>query len=127
MDMANKIAKESVFGHFASASIPTKLSFLIMGFGNFAGKQIIKGLFFLIVEITFIIFMITSGADNIKNLITLGTKTQEWQFDKTVGFKVQVAGDNSMLLLVFGICTILIVLGFVYLWQLNIKSAVKLE
>ena len=39
-----------------------KLSALIMGLGNIAHKQIIKGLIFLAIEIGYIMFMVNAGA-----------------------------------------------------------------
>ena len=38
-----------------------KLSALIMGLGNIAHKQIIKGLIFLAIEIGYIMFMVNAG------------------------------------------------------------------
>ncbi|EMG27310.1 multiple sugar ABC transporter permease component [Listeria fleischmannii 1991] len=112
---------------FKKGSLATKLSFLIMGYGHLAKKQILKGLFFLATELTFIFFMITSGVQSLQGLITLGTNPQGWQFDEKLGFKVRIAGDNSTLLLIFGICTLFTIIGFLFLWRLNIKSSVKLD
>ena len=39
----------------------TKLSMVVLGLGNIAHKQIGKGLMFLLVELGYIWFMITSG------------------------------------------------------------------
>lgn len=108
---------------FKNGSVPTKISYLIMGSRNLVSKQIIKGLFFLFAEIGFLLFMVTKGFYSIANLITLGTNTQGWKFDESLGFKVQVAGDNSMLFLIYGICTFLLMIGMVIIWWLNIKSA----
>ena len=50
-------------------SFPTKMSFLIMGFGNLVHKQFVKGAGFLAIEIGFILFMIMGGAQNIINFL----------------------------------------------------------
>ena len=105
----------------------TKLSFIVMGAKHFAAKQLVKGLLFLLTEIAFISFMITSGFNSLANLITLGTKTQTFKFDQALGFKVRVSGDNSMLLLIYGICTIFLIIGFFIIWYLNLNSAQHLE
>lgn len=112
---------------FKYSSAPTKLSYFIMGTRNLAGRQIAKGLFFLLTQIAFILFMIRAGADAIKGLVTLGEKTQDWQFDEALGIKVRVAGDNSMLLLIYGICTLFVIIAMIILWRSNVKSAIHLD
>lgn len=112
---------------FKEGSPMTKASFLIMGLRNLAGKQLVKGALFLLSEIAFIFFMATKGVSALHGLITLGTNTQGWQYDENLGFKVRVAGDNSMLLLIFGICTIMLCLGMFLIWRVNVKSAGKID
>ena len=50
----------------------TKLSFFVMGFGNIARGQILRGLLFLLFEIVFIGFMILSGGYWLSMLPSLG-------------------------------------------------------
>ena len=65
---------------FRDGSIGTKLSHIIMGAGNFAHKQYVKGAIFLALEIIFIVFMVASptssgtplGAKAVKGFFTLG-------------------------------------------------------
>ena len=65
---------------FIDGSIWTKLSHLIMGLGNIARGQIVKGVLFLGLQILFITFMVVSpkstntplGAKAIENFFTLG-------------------------------------------------------
>lgn len=51
----------------------TKLSALVMGLGNMAHKQVLKGLLFLAAEVAYIAFMVTNGVHNLQMLITLGS------------------------------------------------------
>ena len=107
------------------SSIYTKISFIVMGAGNFARKQIIKGLLFLLIEIAFLVFMFTNGVEMLKGLITLGTKTQGFEYDEALGFSVSVAGDNSMIMLIYGICAIGIIIlskSFIAIMSINIPS-----
>ena len=53
-----------------------KLSALIMGLGNIAHKQIIKGLIFLAIEIGYIMFMANAGAYYLSMLPSLGWRKQ---------------------------------------------------
>ncbi len=57
---------------FREGDLKTKLSFLIMGFGNLANRQIVKGLLFLAVEAAFIVYMVQYGAQAIWSLRNLG-------------------------------------------------------
>ena len=53
--------------------VETKLSMILMGFGNIVHGQIIKGLLYLAVEIAYIVFMAVNGIGFIGGLRTLGT------------------------------------------------------
>lgn len=110
---------------FQKGGIDTKLSFVIMGFANLANKQITKGLLFLISEILFLIAFVNQVIPAFHGLITLGTKQQGLTTKTVDGIKVQVAtqGDNSMLLLIFGLASIIFCLVFAYIYWCNLKSA----
>lgn len=111
---------------FKDGNLAIKSSFLLMGTANIAHKQIIKGMIYLIAEISFIIWVFSNGINNIKGLISLGTNTQGWTFDENLGIDVLSAGDNSMLLLIYGIATIIGITLFLLLYLSNLKSARKI-
>ncbi|MDR0921843.1 MAG: sugar ABC transporter permease [Lactobacillales bacterium] len=111
---------------FKKGDMKTKLSFFIMGFSNLASKQILKGLGFLLAEIVFIGAFITEVIPAVHGLITLGTKTQGWKMDPNLGIKVRVEGDNSMLLLIYGLASLIFCALFVYVYYCNLKSARKI-
>lgn len=106
---------------FKEGSIHTKISHFIMGYGNIARKQYIKGALFLLIQIGFFAFMIFSPETNntpmgykaLGNLITLGTKEGDI-FNPT---------DNSMLMLLFGVLTIGGIIIFLFSYNSNIKSS----
>ncbi|MFL4357885.1 carbohydrate ABC transporter permease [Streptococcus uberis] len=102
-----------------------KLSAIIMGFANLVNKQFIKGTLFLISEIAFLIAFVTQILPAIKGLITLGTQTQGMVTKVIDGIKMQVAvdGDNSMLMLIFGLASLIFCLVFAYIYWCNLKSA----
>ena len=108
-------------------SFATKLSFLIMGFGNIAHKQIVKGLGFLAIEIGFIAFMVMGGVQNLINMFTLGTVETHDEVVPGKILPVRVFGDNSMLFLLYGVLTCMIVAAFVMIWRANIKSARQVQ
>lgn len=108
---------------FAEGDILTKLSFIIMGLSNLLRGQIIKGLIFLLSEFGFIFYMYVTGVSSIAALKTLGTKKQGMVFDESKGYDVMQAGDNSMLLLLYGVFAIAIIIAFFFMWNANIKAA----
>lgn len=101
----------------------TKLSALIMGLGNFARKQWIQGLLFLMAEVGFIYYMLTFGIKSIQGFITLGTKTQEKVFNEAKQIYEYTAGDNSLLFLLYGVTTFFVIIAFVIVWKAAIRSA----
>lgn len=105
----------------------TKLSMLIMGIGNIAHRQIIKGLLFLAAEIAYLLFMIDSGLNNIRNLITLGGKPQEEVWNEAKGIYEYIAGDMSILFLLYGVATVFLTVSFIVVWRANMKSAYEAE
>ncbi len=110
---------------FTQGSIWTKLSHLIMGLGNLARKQIVKGCLYLLIEIGFLYIMIFSpkingtpfGAKAIVNFFTLGT----------VEGDIFTVGDNSMLMLLFGVVTFGMILMFLFAYISNLKSSYKTD
>ena len=108
---------------FKYGDVLTRLSFIIMGASNFFRGQIIKGILFLLTEVLFIYNFILYGITSIAGLRNLGTKTQGWVFDENLGIDVLQNGDNSMLILLFGVFWIFITITFLIVYSANLKSA----
>lgn len=108
-------------------NIFTKLSMLIMGFGNFAHKQIGKGLMFLFVEAIYIWFMITSGVHNLSMLPSLGWLEQEKVWNEAKSIYEYTAGHQSLIILLYGVATIFVSVFFVLAWKQAVESAYKAE
>lgn len=105
----------------------TKVSMLIMGTANLRRKQIVKGLLFLLSEAAFIFYMVVNGVNALGHMTTLGTQTQGWVYDETLGIDVLAEGDNSMLLLLYGVVCLFIIVFFVLVWRANLKSALEVQ
>lgn len=101
----------------------TRLSYIIMGAGCFLNGQLVRGLSYLTLEIFFIVFMIFSGWNGLMGLQNLGVNVTEEVFDPDRGIYVYTHGDNSMLILLFGVVVIALIVGFIYLYYQNIKNA----
>lgn len=112
---------------FKNGKFTTRLSILILGLGNIAGGQIIKGLIYLALEISFIIFMISSGINCLAMLPSLGGRPQQEVWNESLGVYEYVAGDNSLLILLYGITTLFIIAAYVVLAVSSLKSAYKVQ
>lgn len=97
-------------------------SFPIMGLYHLFNKQIIKGLLFFSIELGFLFFLGTSGIQNIFALRRIGTHKQGWVMNEDLGIEVLVKGDNSMLILIYGIVAIMIVLLFILFYRTYCQS-----
>ena len=103
---------------FAEGDWKTRLSFVIMGFGSFARKLYARGVAFLALEILFIYYMVSFGGGYLAKFATLGD-TETHMDPKTF---LTVYGDNSFLILLYGLLTIIFILLFVLLWRMNIRE-----
>ncbi len=123
-----RVLPESVVaGVVSKGDIWAKLSLVIMGIANLRRKQIVKGCIFLFLEVSFLLYMAKSGIEALKGMITLGTQTQGWVFDETLGIDVLAEGDNSMLLLLWGVLCLFVIVAFVMTWRANLKSALEVQ
>lgn len=110
---------------FIKGDWATKLSYLIMGAGNASKGQIMKGLIFLLLEVAYILYIVFFGWHYISKFGTLGDTARHME---TIGGKhVMVPGDNSMLILLYGVMTIVITVIFLVIYVANTKSAYKAQ
>lgn len=103
------------------------LSCLVMGLGNMAAGQYIKGLLFLLIEISGIVFMAIKegGRYWLSMLPSLGDQAmvETWNPDK--GIYEYVMGDNSQLILLYGVATICILVVLAVIWRASVRSGYK--
>jgi len=123
----NKIKNAKFLGIIKDAweygDLATRLSFLILGAGNFARKQIVKGLIYLAAEVGFIYYMIAFGVTALSHFDDLGTKEQGTVLDPVKNVYVTQTGDNSMLMLLAATVALFVIVLFVIMWYKSIKSA----
>ena len=105
----------------------SKLSMFVMGLGNLAHKQIVKGILILAEEIAYLLFMIEGGINNLYHLITLGGRAQEEVWNEAKGIYEYTGGDMTILFLLYGVATIFITVLFFMIWRVNMKSAYEVE
>lgn len=101
----------------------TRLSFLIMGFGCFMYGQALRGTLYLLLEVGFILFMIFSGSYYLGKFGTLGTEVQGPIYNDD-GLQIGTSeGDNSLIILLFGVVTILLIFVFAFAYYKQLKNA----
>ncbi len=107
---------------FAHGDWKTRVSYVIMGFGSIMRKQFLRGFLFLASEIVYIYYMITSGAGYLAKFGTLGTVGRGFNPDGTVRY-----GDNSFLILLFGLLAIIFTVVFIVAWRMNLRENKKAQ
>ena len=120
---------------FGKGTWQTKVSYLIMGFGNLSRGQILRGLLFLIAEVAFGFYMFApynisavdgcaqNGAYWLEMFKTLGTIAPGKKYDVILDTYVRADGHNSLNILLYGILTMIIIVAFVCAWRMNIKQS----
>ena len=108
-------------------AVETKLSMLLMGFGNIVHGQVIKGLIYLAVEVAYIVFMAVNGVHFLGMLGSLGTEPQREIWDEANQVYIYTKGDQSILILLYGVATVLLTLLMIWAWKGAVKSAYKAE
>ena len=111
---------------FVDGSIGTKMSHFVLGAGNFYHHQWIKGFLYLALEVLFILFMVLCPEVN-------GTP-YGWRSlgPEGIGLKGQDGtatkpGSDPVLMLLFGLVTIIAIIAFILLWLSSIKSSYKAD
>ena len=100
----------------------TKISFVVMGFGNIARGQILRGLLFLLFEVVFFVYLFSGGIYWMSMLGTLGTRGPEKYIHPILDVEVVQYHDNSFKILLYGVLTIFFIVAFIYTWRANIKQ-----
>ena len=101
----------------------TKLSAVVFGLGNIVRKQYVKGIAMLALEVAFFVFMATNGVGYLSKLPSLGeNKGGKKLVD---GFWQYVEPDRSVVILLYGVASLVICVALVGLWVMSVRSAYK--
>ncbi len=106
-------------------SLFTRLSAIVMGYGQIARKQIAKGIFYLVVEFAFIAYMLFFGGRYIGHLFSgnLGTQLAGERWNEDLQIFEKIKGDNSFLILLYGVVSLVVFAVFLVLWAMNVKGS----
>lgn len=102
---------------FTQGDWKTKISYLIMGFGPIMRKQFLRGIALLAVEVLFILYMVGFGWGYLRDINTLGTVARVMNDDGTFSYN-----DNSFLILLYSLLTIIIIFAFLVVWRMNVRE-----
>lgn len=96
---------------------PGKITFGVFGYSSWMHGQKVNGVLYFAFEILYIIFFCIFGIKSIAMLTTLGTQVYvPATFDHDA-----IQGDNSILILIFGLLWLLSLGVFFYIWNRNIN------
>ena len=118
---------KNYFVGFVKGDVFVKLSYLIMGAGNLARGQIVKGLLFLAIQAGYIMYMVFFGGYFLMHLFPLeAVVTQEQKPLPLGGFTtVEHVEAYSNQILLYGILSILLTIVFFAIYIVSVKSAQK--
>ena len=111
--------RKNILEYYRDSSWQVKLSAMLMGGGQICYGSIIKGLLFLITELSIIIYFVIRGWSDILGFFTLGTqKGDAW---------LGTTGDNSVVMLLMGIFAWIVAGTFIVLYRMNLKDAYAMQ
>lgn len=105
--------------NFKDLSLRSKMSYIFMGLGQILYKQYAKGLIFIGLNLMIIMYFLIRGIDDFIGLFTLGTQ----KADLWLGLE----GDNSVVFLLMGIFSIIIIITWISIYRLNIRDIKNIE
>ncbi len=111
-----------IVGTFVHGDWKTRLSFVVMGFGNIARGQVLRGILFFIFEVVFIGYMVLTGGYWLSMLPSLGKVGPTEVYDEILDTYTTTYNDNSFKILLYGVLTIFFIIAFIYTWRQNVKQ-----
>lgn len=112
---------------FIKGDALTKLSFIIPGFGCITRRQVVKGLLFLLACVLLLYFILSFGWVYLQDLATLGTNAGDEVFNPETGLMEYNLPDNSMLILLYSVMTILLILVLIALYYASVSASYKAQ
>ena len=102
---------------FARGDWKTRISFLVVGLGQILRGQYVRGISVLCLAAAMLFYIFGFGLSYLKDILTLGTQGRGFNPDGTISL-----GDNSFLILLYGILTIIVILALVLVWRINLRQ-----
>ncbi len=114
---------------FQKGSLGTRLSFFIMGGGQAMHGQYIKGVLYFLTQVLFTLFLIFFGGRYLGNLFSgdLGTRVSGTFWNEELQIYEKYRGDNSFLILLYGVVTLVVCALFIVVWASNVFGAYETD
>ena len=129
--LGKKIAAPFIFlvDAFKKGTWLLRGNFLVFGLYQLTHRQVMRGALYLLYEIVFIWFMATTGGVYLGKLGTLGSfaMVSTYLADPNAATVVPIPGDNSFVILLYSIISIILIIIFVALWYFSIRDAKSLQ
>lgn len=110
---------------FTKGDWATKLSYLIFGIGDIHKGKYYKGILYFLSEVFYILYMVFFGWTYLSKFDTLGTVKTHEVIDPGQIIARKVYGDNSMLILLYSVLSIVITVIIFAIYISNIKDAYR--
>ena len=105
-----------IFDTYRKGDWKTRVSYTVMGFGSCARGQWLRGILFFVFQTVFNVYLFCFGGSYVAKLMTLGT------VETTKVGRKTVYGDNSFLIMLYGVLTLFFIIAFLYTWRVNVKQ-----
>ena len=112
---------------FIKGDWATKISYVVMGFGNMVKGQVLKGILFLAIELSYIAYIIFFGWTYLSEVHTLGDTPAQEVYNEALGISTMEIMDDSRLILLYGILSIVLTFIFLAVYFASVKSAYKTQ
>lgn len=125
----------NLWHYFIDGDWKTKTSFGIMGFGLITRKSFLRGFLYLIYQIAFITFAVTTGIPSLIKLGSFGYVSQQTWYTGYYNYNgslIEITNfypnyDNSFMILLYSIIFAILIVICIVLWTNQIKDSVELE
>lgn len=104
-----------------------KASLIVMGTAYWKRKQIIKGILVTLLEIAVILYTVLIGLPYIRQLGTLGTVERAMVYNPDTMKNEVNDFDNSLLILLFGIISLVFLIVSILLWMRNVMQGYRIQ
>ena len=127
--MRNTNVFKTISKAFRNGSVATKLSFFAPPVGHFLHRQYGKGVLYLLAQVAFTFFMVFGGARALVQLFSgnLGVKVSGEVWNEELQIFEKIRGDNSFLILLYGVAAILVTAGYLCLCYQSVKACYEAD
>ena len=111
----------------------TKTSHVFLGASHLVRGQVVRGILYLLLEIAFVIYMVLFGGNYLamcfENFLggNIGRVETHDYWNEELGIYDKMPGDNSFLILLYGILTLFVILFFLIIYLKATRESYELE